>query len=151
MFLQREGRKLYLYIQQPSQQGFTIVDVSKPAKPKTVSHVPHEKLLTVGSGLAIAENSESSATVGTSATGSREGARGGGNVPESVRVLDVSDPAHPQSVQTFTGVTNILSDDARGLIFVADTDGIWILSHQKVLRRHECSSSDAISEMPNCN
>ena len=150
MFLQREGRKLYLYIQQPSQQGFTIVDVSKPAKPKTVSHVPHEKLVTVGSGLAIAENPESSATVGTSASGSREGTRGGGNVPESVRVLDVSDPAHPQTVRTFSGVTNILSDNARGLIFVANTDGVWILSHQKVLRRHECSSSDAISEMPNC-
>lgn len=151
MFLQPEGRKLYLYIQQPSQQGFTIVDVSKPAKPKIVSHVPHEKLVTVGSGLAIAENSESSSTVSTPATGSREDTRGGGSAPESVGVLDVSDPAHPQTVQTFSRVTNILSDDARGLIFVANGDGVWILSHQKVWRRHECSSSDAISEMPNCN
>ena len=153
MYLQREGRRRYLYVQQPSQQGFTVVDVTKPAKPKTVSHVPQENLITVSSGLAIAEQPQGSATVGTSsAAGRSEGTRGGGSVPETVRVLDVSDPAHPQTVQTFTGVTNILPDDARGLIFLANGDGIWILSHQKVLRRHDCSSSDAISSaIPNCN
>jgi hypothetical protein len=53
MFLQREGRRQYLYVQQPSQLGFTVVDVTKPSKPKTVNHVPQENLITVGSGLAI--------------------------------------------------------------------------------------------------
>lgn len=153
MFLQREGRRQYLYVQQPSQQGFTVVDVTKPAKPKTVSHVPQENLITVGSGLAILGESQSAVTVGISQmAGSREGARGGGTVPETVRVLDVSDPAHPRTVQTFSGVTDILPDDARALIYVANGDGVWILSHQKVLRRHECSSSDAISSaIPNCD
>jgi len=150
MFLQQNGRKLYLYVQQPSQQGFTVVDVTKPAKPKIISHVSQENLITVSSGLAIAEQPQGSARVGTSPGG--EGTRGGGSGPETVRVLDVTNPAHPQTVQTFTGVTNILPDDARGLIFVANGDGVWILSHQQVLRRHECSSSDAISSaIPNCD
>jgi hypothetical protein len=152
MFLQQNDTKQYLYLQGPSQQGFTVVDVTKPTKPKMVSHVPQENLTMLSSGLAIAEKSDNSATGGASrATGSTEGTRGGGSVTQSVRVLDVSDPAHPRTIQTFSGVTSVLADDARGLIYVANGEGIWILSHQRVLRRHECSSSDEISPMPNCN
>ena len=84
-----------------------------------------------------------------SRTGIGEGPHGS-RVVESVRVLDVSDPAHPRTVQNFDGVTSILQDSARNLIYVANGDGVWIGSHQQVLRRHECSSSDAISPMPNC-
>ncbi len=153
MFLQRAGRKWYLYLQQPAQQGFTIVDVTKPTKPKMVSHVPQENLTMVNSGLAIAEKTDNSAAVGASrAVEGGEAARGGGSASESVRVLDVSDPAHPRTVQTFSGVTSVLPDDARGLIYVANGGGIFILSHQQVLRRHLCSSSDAISSaIPNCD
>ena len=152
MFLQQAGRKQYLYLQQPAQEGLTVVDVTKPTKPKIVSHVVGEDLTLVSSGLAIAEKPANSAAMGNSrAVEGAEGARDGGSVPESVRVLDVSDPAHPRPVQTFSGVTSVLPDDARGLIYVANGQGIWILSHQQVLRRHECSSSDAISFMPNCN
>ena len=152
MFLQQAGRRQYLFLQQPSQQGFTVVDVTKPRKPKMVSYVPQENLTMVRSGLAIAETTDHSVAVGAAHTaGSAEGARGGG-ASESVRVLDVSDPAHPRTVQTFSGVTSVLPDDARGLIYVANGQGIWILSHQQVLRRHECSSSDAISSaIPNCD
>ncbi|MGB6679324.1 MAG: hypothetical protein WBE44_21685 [Terriglobales bacterium] len=153
MFLQQEGRKQYLYVQQSSQQGFTVFDVTKAAKPKTVSYVPQEKLTMVGSGLAIAENPENRANAGDShLAGSAEGTRGGGAIaPESVRVLDTSDPAHVRTVQTFNGVRSVVPDDARNLIYVANGDGIWILSHKQVLRRHECSSEDDISPIPNCN
>ena len=153
MFLQQDDTKQYLYLQQPSQQGFTVVDVTKPTKPKMVSHVPQEKLTMLSSGLAIAEKSDNPAAAGASrATGSTEGTRGGGSVSQSVRVLDLSDPAHPRTIQTFSGVTSVLADDARGLIYVANGEGIWILSHQRVSRRHECGSSDAISSaIPNCD
>ena len=91
MFLQQAGRKQYLYLQQPSQQGFTIVDVTKPTKPKMVSDVPQENLTMVSSGLAIAEKPDNSAAVGASrAVEGAEGARGGGSGAESVRVLDVA-------------------------------------------------------------
>jgi hypothetical protein len=153
MFLQQAGRKQYLYLQQAAQQGFTVVDVTKPRQPELVNRVPQGELTMVASGLAIAEKSENSTTGGASRPeASAEGVRGGGNGPESVRVLDVSDPAHPRTVQTFSGVTSILSDNARGLIYVANGQGIWILSHQQVMRRHLCSSSDAISSaVPNCD
>ncbi|MGA2335529.1 MAG: hypothetical protein WA383_01170 [Terriglobales bacterium] len=152
MFLQQAGRKQYLYLQQPAQEGLTVVDVTKPTKPKIVSHMLGENLTVVSSGLAIAEKPNNSAAVGDSRAFGAEGAPGGGNVPESVRVLDVSDPAHPRTVQAFNGVTSVLPDVARGLIYVANSEGIWILSHQQVLRRHLCSSSDAISSaIPNCD
>jgi hypothetical protein len=151
MFLQQVGRREYLYLQQASNQGFTVIDVSKPAKPKLVTHVSGQNLTLVGSGLAIAE-APGFKVAGSSGTDENaEGTRGGGSAPQQIRVLDVSDPAHPRTVQNFTGVTSILSDDARGLMYVANGQGIWIVSHQQVLRRHPCSSSDAISEMPNCD
>jgi hypothetical protein len=151
MFLQQEGRRQFLYVQQPSQQGVTVFDITKPERPKVVNQVPLENLTMVSFGLAIFETPENSATVGASlATGNAEGLHGSG-VLESVRVLDVSDPAHPRTVQNFGGVTSILQDSAQNLFYVANGDGVWIVSHQQVLRRHECSSADAISPLPNCD
>jgi hypothetical protein len=112
MFLQQEGKRQFLYVQQPPQQGVTVIDITKPERLKVVSQVPLENLTMVGSGLAISETPENSATVGASlATGNGEGPHGSG-VVESVRVLDVSDPAHPRTVQNFDGVTSILQDSA---------------------------------------
>ena len=151
MFLQQEGRRQFLYVQQPSQQGVTVIDITKPERPKVVNQVPLENLTMVSFGLAIFETPENTATVGASlATGNAEGPHGSG-VLESVRVLDVSDPAHPRTVQNFGGVTSVLQDSAQNLFYVANGDGVWIVSHQQVLRRHECSSSDAISPLPNCD
>jgi len=151
IWLQQDGGKQYLYLQQPSEQGFTIIDVTKPTKPRPVSHVSQGSLTTVGSGLAIVEQPDPRTTAASHIEGSPEGTRGGGAVSRLVRILDVSDPAHPRTVQSFSGVTSILPDDARGMIYVANSEGIWILSHQQVLRRHPCSSSDAISPIPNCD
>ena len=151
MFLQQEGRRQFLYVQQPSQQGVTVIDITKPERPKVVSQVPLENLIMVGSGLAIFEAPENSATTRTSVvTGNAEDPRGNA-VLKSVRILDVSDPAHPLAVQNFDGVTSILHDSARNLIYIANGDGVWIVSHEQVLRRNECSSSDALSPMPNCD
>ena len=151
MFSQQEGSRQFLYVQQSPQQGVTVIDITKPERPKVVNQVSLENLTMVSFGLAIFETPENSATVGASlATGNAEGPHGSG-VLESVRVLDVSDPAHPRTVQNFDGVTSMLEDSAQNLFYVANGDGVWIVSHQQVLRRHECSSSDAISPLPNCD
>lgn len=151
MFLQQEGERQFLYVQQPLQQGVTVIDITKPQRLKVVSQMPLENLTFVSFGLAIFERPEKSATAGASvATGNAEGSHGSG-VVESVRVLDVSDPAHPRTVQNFDGVTSIVQDSARNLFYVANGDGVWIVSHQQVIRGHECSSTDAISPLPNCD
>lgn len=151
MFLQQAGQSQYLYVQQSSQEGFTVVDVTKPSKPKIVSRIPQENLTLVASGLAIAERRGDSAAGDVRQAGSAEGSHGGGSVSESLQMLDVSDPVHPRTVQTFNGVTSILADDAGGLTYVANAEGIWIVSHQQLLTTHECSSSDAISGDANCD
>ncbi len=95
MILQQEAKKDYLYVRQPSQQGMTVVDVTKPARPKVVDHVPQQNMTMIDSRIAIAETPESSRAVGsTHMAGNVEDAREGGNVsvPESVRVLDESEP-----------------------------------------------------------
>lgn len=138
MLLQQAGRREFIYVKQASQPGFTVIDVTKPKTPRVVSRISQRNLTILSPGLAIAETPARSDDNRTSA--------------ETVRVLNVSDPANPRTIKTFEGVTGIVRDDARKLIYVANRDGIWILSHQTVLRRHECSSSDAISSaIPNCN
>lgn len=151
MFLQRASQRQYLYVQQSFQEGFTVVDVTQPSKPKIVSHTPQENLTLVASGLAIAEGRGDSAAGGAEQTGTAEGSRGGGSVSESLQMLDLSDPEHPRAAQTFDGVTSILADEADGLTYVANGEGIWIVSHQQVLTTHRCSSSDAISGDANCD
>jgi hypothetical protein len=150
MFLQQEGRRAYLYVRQACQQGYTVFDVTKPERPKLVNHLSQRNLTILDSGLAISETPDTASPSRSAADVDRN--QGGSRTPESVRVLDVSNPAHPKTVETFGGVTSIVRNDARSLIYVANGDGIWILSHREVLRRHLCSSSDAISSaIPNCD
>jgi hypothetical protein len=46
---------------------------------------------------------------------------------QTIRVMDLSDPQNPKVAREFAGVTAMARDDQRGLIFVANADGIWIL------------------------
>jgi hypothetical protein len=151
MFLQQEGRTQYLYVQRPSQRGFVVINVTRPERPKVVTRLPLETVTVVGSGLVVTETPDKSVTASRAADMKGAGEDEDNTFPQSVHVLDVSDPAHPLTVRAFTGVTSVLADNSRSLIYVANDKGIWILSHQQLLRRHPCSSSDAISPIPNCN
>jgi hypothetical protein len=150
MILQHDGRKTYLYVRQPEDPGYTVVDVTKPKLPTIVNHMPQQHLSIVDSGLALAETPESRGTDRLRGTDSSQKQQMQ-SAPQTVRVINVTDPAHPRTIQTFKDVTSIVNDSARRLTYVANADGIWILAHKKVLRRHFCSSSDAISSAePNC-
>lgn len=150
MILEHDGRKTYLYVRQPADPGYTIVDVTKPKRPTIVNHLPQRHLSILDSGLALAETPESTGTNVSPVTDSRQREQMQ-STPQKVQVIDVTNPAHPRTVQTFKDVTSIVNDGARHLTYMANPDGIWILAHKRVLRRHFCSSSDAISSAePNC-
>jgi len=142
MYLQARGEKRYLYIDQGTNQGYTVVDISKPAQPNIIKRADSGKVQVVGSDLALAEAPEQSKTVGRS------------HAPtESVSVLDTSDPANPKTVQTFQGVTSVLQDGTRGLIFLTNNDGLWILQQaastiKPARKKKPCDSESAISAMP---
>lgn len=160
MFVQQEGTKQYLYVRQPSEQGFTIVDVSRPSKPNVVKRdawpntASSGKLEMVGSGIALAETPESSgagvarhelvpAKVQPAAADARPA--------QSVRVLDLSDPKNPRTLQTFDGVTSILADDGRSLIYIANGEGLWILKHSPRKRQMPlCDSESVFSPIADC-
>ena len=151
MILQHDGEKIYLYVRQPAEQGYTVVDVTKPKRPKTVDHLPQQNLSIVDSGLAFAETPESTGTSSSSAVNDSRQKQRAQSAPQTVQVIAVVDPAHPRRVKTFNGVTSIVNDNARHLTYIANANGIWILAQKGILRRHFCSSSDAISSAePNC-
>ncbi len=150
MLLQNKGDKQYLYVQKASKEGFTVVDVSKPVAPSLVgksgsnSDAAAGKLELVGPdvGLAAVPDRNSKGVI-----------RSADNPTETVKILDLSDPAHPKVLQTFKGVTSTLQDPGRGLIYLANNEGLWILSHAKpsftpAKKKRPCGSEDAIASMP---
>jgi hypothetical protein len=71
--------------------------------------------------------------------------------PESVRVLDISDPANPRTLQTFEGVTSILAEDSRSLIYIANGEGLWILRHMQARPPlPKCDSESVFSPIADC-
>ena len=150
MLLQTRGGKQYLYVQKASRQGFTVVDVTKPALPSLVNRTASSNDATAGKlemlspdvGLAEVPDKNSKGVI-----------RSSDNSTETVKVLDLSDPAHPKVIQTFSGVTSTLQDPNRGLVYLANNDGLWILHHARPgltpsKQKRACGSEDAIASMP---
>jgi hypothetical protein len=148
MLLQSRGDKQYLYVQKASKQGFTVVDVTKPAVPNVVGASSGDtaagKLELAGPDVGVAEIPDRNSKAVIRSTDSPT---------ETVKILDLSDPAHPKVLQTFTGVTSILQDPGRGLIFLVNNEGLWILNHSKpgltpAKKKPPCGSEDTLSGMP---
>jgi len=150
MLLQKEEGKQYLYVQQASKQGFMVVDVSKPEKPSLLKRTAQSNQATAGNlemvtpKIAIAEAPEKNATTLTSSN----------HPTETVRVLDLSDPRNPKTIQEFDGVTSLLPDGGHGLIYLTNNEGLWILRYSRAAllepakKKKPCDSSSDISAMP---
>jgi hypothetical protein len=150
MLLQRENAKQYLYVQQSGKQGFMVVDVTRPEKPSLLKRTAESNLATSGNlemvrpDVAIAEAPEKTPTTLTSST----------HPTETVRVLDLSDPHNPKTLETFNKVTGILPDGSRSLIYVTNNEGLWILrySHPSLIepakKKPPCDSNSEIMAMP---
>jgi len=150
MLLQTRGDKHYLYVQKASKQGFTVVDVTKPSIPTLVSRSAPSNDATAGSLEIVSPDVGIAAVPDKSAKGVIHSSD---NPTETVKVLDLSDPAHPKVIHTFTGVTSTLQDPSRGLIYLANHEGLWILRHPRpgltpAKKKRPCASEDAIASMP---
>jgi hypothetical protein len=150
MLLQRENAKQYLYVQQAGKQGFMIVDVTRPEKPSLLKRTAESNQATSGNlemvspNVAIAEAPEKTTTTLTSSN----------HPTETVRVLDLSDPRNPKTLETFNKVTSILPDGGHGLIYLTNDEGLWILryNHPSLLepakKKPPCDSNSEIMAMP---
>jgi len=150
MLLQRENAKEYLYVQQASKQGFMIVDVTKPERPNLLKRSAQADQATAGNlemvspDVAIAQAPEKTSSTLTS-----------NNHPtETVRVLDMSDPRNPKTLETFTKVSSLLPDGGHGLIYLTNNEGLWILRYSRpsllepAKKKVPCDSNSEIMAMP---
>jgi hypothetical protein len=150
MLLQKENGKQYLYIQQAAKQGFMVVNVSKPEEPTLLKRTAESNQATAGNlqvvspDIAIAEAPEKTPATLTSNS----------HPTETVRVLDLSDPANPKTLETFHKVTSLLPDGGHGLIYLTNNDGLWILRYnhpsrfEPAKKKPACDSEAAIQAMP---
>jgi len=150
MLLQRENGKDYLYVQQASQQGFMVVDVTRPEKPNLLKRTAEPNQATAGNlemvtpNVAIAQSPEKTPTTLTSTN----------HPTETVRVLDLADPRKPKTLQEFAGVTSLLPDGGHGLIYLTNTEGLWVLRYNRPSllepskKKPPCDSNSEIMAMP---
>ncbi|MFZ0296405.1 MAG: hypothetical protein WAL52_22525 [Candidatus Sulfotelmatobacter sp.] len=150
MLLQKEKGKQYLYVQQATKQGFMIVDVTKPEEPTLLKRTAESNQATSGTlqvvspDIAIAEAPEKTPTTLTSNS----------HPTETVRVLDLSDPHNPKTLETFNKVTSVLPDGGHGLIYLTNNDGLYILRYnhpsrfEPAKKKPPCTSESEIQAMP---
>ncbi|MFY9792981.1 MAG: hypothetical protein WAJ99_17500 [Candidatus Sulfotelmatobacter sp.] len=150
MLLQKEKGKQYLYVQQAAKQGFMIVDVTKPEEPTLLKRTAESNQATSGNlqvvspEIAIAEAPEKTPATLTSNS----------HPTETVRVLDLSDPHNPKTLETFNKVTSVLPDGGHGLIYLTNNDGLYILRYnhpsrfEPAKKKPPCTSESEIQAMP---
>ena len=114
--------KYYLYVQHSKDQGVSIIDVSRAAEPKAVGAIPwpnpavSSRIDIAGDVALIAENDVFSAV--------------SHSTQQDLVLWDLSNPAAPRVLQTFSGVVKWLQDD-RNFIYVLNADGLWVISKGK--------------------
>jgi hypothetical protein len=149
MFLHDRGDKHYLLIGDNSEQHFTVVDITEPNEPNIIETTapPQDssngKLETVGGGLPL-----------TKAPAKDSRAAAGRTSNQLASILDLIEAANPQKIQGFSEINSILSDDRRNLIYVTNSEGLWVLMLEPELpaasKRHGCSTEDAFDEIAHC-
>jgi hypothetical protein len=150
MILQKLGDKRYLYIQEASKKGYVVVEVTKPEFPSFVKRQEASKDSTAGDLQLMDEKLGLSATPDNA---SKTAIRSVPTTTETVRILDLSDPANPTTLQTFKNVTSMLADGGRGIIYLTNDEGLWVLKHNRQrlapeTKKKPCDSYTAIQAMP---
>jgi hypothetical protein len=111
----------YLYAEHGTGNNVTLIDVTRSSRPAVLADVSYPP----GGG--------SDSLVAVAGTAALVGEAPGSSTPppatQTLRVMDFSDPQHPTVALEYAGVTAMSRDEQRGLIFVANSEGIWIL-HQ---------------------
>jgi hypothetical protein len=52
----------------------------------------------------------------------------------------MSDPKNPRVVKTLTGVSSVYSEDGRQLIYMTNSDGLWVIKHYETFRLPFCTT-----------
>jgi hypothetical protein len=105
MLLVKKNHTEYLVLGLGSSSGVALVDVSKPAQPRTID---------TSAGIVGASATELKVVADTLAVFGTSGAESGAS-------------SEPKEIQSLSGKTAFLNDKAHGLIYVTNGDGLWIV------------------------
>lgn len=117
-----DGRRHYLLIDQDSKEGFIVVDVTEPTQPTIAKRIawPNQastgKVRLVTASLALTSAPENSGTASAPA--------------QSMNLLDLRDPSNPKAIKGFSGVTGMLVDESRSLMYVTNAEGLWVVKYK---------------------
>lgn len=115
----RHYSSYYLYAEHDAGHNATLIDVTKTNQPSVLTAVSYAPSNTSDNLAVVAGTAALVTSERTAPTPAAE--------PQTVRIMDFSNPQNPRVAREFTGVTAMSRDERRGLIFVANQDGIWIL------------------------
>jgi len=124
MVLEKQGDKHYLYIQNASKDGYTVVEVTQPEFPGLVKRSDPAvdptaaKADVAGATVTVADAPDPAVKTSIHSIA---------NVPETINVQDVSDPQKTVTLQTIKNVTSFLPDGGRGVFYVTNDEGLWVL------------------------
>lgn len=121
MVIHQADGKSYLYVQLSQPAGVVVLDVTQPAKLKTVtSMLPPGNIaashVSIDGNVALVAGDASYTAPGTQT-----------EAQDQLVLWDISQPSNPRMVQEFSGVARVIHDD-RNYIYVLDRDGLWIVS-----------------------
>jgi hypothetical protein len=108
-------RRNYLYVDRGSAKPVAVFDVTNAAAPKSAGQLE-----------IPSQNGSLSAVVGTAALVAVPAAAPA-PTKQTVTIMSFADPEHPKIERQFTGVTAMVKDLPRGLAYLADGDGLWVL------------------------
>jgi len=123
MFVKIWNNKTYLYLHQPKEDTYALVDVTKPEKPTLVNRDAFKGNAPEGtvadSPLAITTTKEEGS------------AKAVAELPtQTINFVDMTHPKDLKTVKTFKGVTSMYSDDANKLVYLVNGEGLWIVRHR---------------------
>jgi hypothetical protein len=119
LLVSEHWRRQYLYAQSQDGKETTVIDVTSVSSPKVVrkiaTRVPGQQLGGVVGTAAL--------EIATEGTPNAKPAR-------TVSITSLTDSDQPKVVRQFTNVTDVLRDSQRGLIYLVNDQGLYILQEQ---------------------
>ena len=134
MFVKEWNHKTYLYLHQPKEDTYALVDVTNSEKPTLVNRDAIKGTAPEGpvadSPLAITTTKEEGS------------AKVAAELPtQTVNFVDMSNPKDLKTVKTFKGVTSMYSDDVNKLVYLVNAEGLWIVRHRNARALPVCPDS----------
>jgi len=146
MVLQRQGTRRYLYIEQASKTGYIIVDVTQPEFSAILNRPAPSDSDANGTATGKVETASRDAIVPEAPdAASKTSIPSNPDPADTVKLMDLSDPDHPATLQTIKNVTSFLADAGRSVIFLTNDEGLWVLKFhrervQQVTKKPPCDT-----------